>query len=161
MHQPVPHPKNPLPNTAALRRVAHLNHELAPSAAADCIWCGGHSIAFIEFQAVFPNTLMQYWKKRSGISEMKVHTENATTTSSLQWCLQLRGCVRSSHSLKVTVMWTAQHRNKPNNIPSSMEQTCSSISTAPLHSAGCQTLSHWPLLAHKPCCCLLLTGCDV
>lgn len=58
-------------------------------------------------------------------------------------------------------MWTAQHRNKPNNIPSSMEQTCSSISTAPLHSAGCQTLSHWPLLAHKPCCCLLLTGCDV
>lgn len=44
----------------------------------------------MEFQAVFPNTFMQYWKKESGISDMKVHIENAAMTSSLQWCLQLK-----------------------------------------------------------------------
>ena len=76
-------PKSPLPNVTAVRSIAHLKHELTPSAAADCVWCWGHSIAFMEFQAVFPNTLTQYWKKKGGISENKedLDPESAATTT--------------------------------------------------------------------------------
>lgn len=63
-------PKSTLPNVTAVRNVARLKHDLGPSAAAG-VWCWGHGIAFMEFQAVFPNILMQYWKKKGGISETK------------------------------------------------------------------------------------------
>lgn len=66
-------PKSPPPPhvvTAVGSVLAHLKQELAPNAAADRVWCW-NGIAFMEFQAVFPNILMQYWKKKDTISVIK------------------------------------------------------------------------------------------
>lgn len=139
----------------------------AVHAAADCIWCWEHSIVITEFLAVFLNTLMQYWKKRSGISEMKVHAENATATSNLQPCLQLKesvckklpepkghcdvGCLLQKQTTWQHSLCLHPWNKRVLPLPQLPYRVL-----AVKHCSD--TLPHWPTPAHNPCCCLLLTG---
>lgn len=108
-------PKSPLPNATAVRSAAHLKHELTPNAAADRVCCWGHGIAFVESQAVFPNILKQYWKKKGGISEIEesrratpraCHHRHHHQSTFYRVCDLKRGCARSSHNLNTE----ANHR---------------------------------------------------